>query len=187
MVNFYRGLGIAVLSLVIFGSLMGCPKKQAETATQNIPAPNQETPAPPPPVVELPPAAEPPPITEKEITRAPVPVKADEELKDIFFDYDKSTIRPDAKEALDADVRWLKANAQAKVKIEGHSDERGTNEYNLALGERRAHSIKQFLVAQGISPSRISTISYGEDRPFCADSNESCFKLNRRAHFVMTR
>jgi peptidoglycan-associated lipoprotein len=185
MVNFYRGIGIAVLSLVIFGSLTGCPKKQAETATQNIPAPDKETPAPPSTFGEPPPAAEPPPVTEKEITRTPE--KADEGLKDIFFDYDKSTIRPDAKEALDADVRWLKANAQAKVKIEGHCDERGTNEYNLALGERRAHSIKQFFITQGVSPSRISTISYGEDRPFCTDSNESCFLLNRRAHFVMMR
>jgi len=82
-------------------------------------------------------------------------------------------------------VRWLQANADALVIVEGHCDERGTEAYNLALGERRARSVRDYLVTRGIAADRISTISYGEDRPVCREANEACWSQNRRAAFVV--
>jgi len=105
--------------------------------------------------------------------------------KNVYFDFDKWTIRGDARDALTENARWLVANAGAQVKIEGHGDERGTNEYNLALGERRARSTKRYLINLGVSPSRISFISYGEEKSVCEEKNEDCFQKNRRAHFVV--
>jgi len=105
-------------------------------------------------------------------------------LRDIFFDFDKYDIRPDDAKTLDANAGWLKANANNLVLIEGHADERGTNEYNLALGERRAKATMNYLVSQGIQANRITIISYGEERPVCTESNEACWQRNRRAHFL---
>ena len=105
-------------------------------------------------------------------------------LEDIFFDFDKEIIRSDSKLILNRNVQLLKENPAMQIIIEGHTDERGTNEYNLALGERRSRITKRYLVARGVAPERISTITYGEERPFCTEKNEECFKLNRRAHFV---
>ncbi len=107
-------------------------------------------------------------------------------LKDIFFDFDKAVIRDDAVPILDENVEWLKANPRVRITIEGHCDERGTNEYNLALGERRARAAKEYLVAAGIDPGRIVTISYGEERPFVLGHDEEAWRWNRRAHFVIT-
>jgi peptidoglycan-associated lipoprotein len=106
-------------------------------------------------------------------------------LQDVFFDFDKSLIRPDAKKSLEENVRWLRANPSAKILIEGHCDERGTREYNLALGQRRAKSAQDHLVAAGINAKRIRTISYGKERPFALGHDESAWKWNRRAHFVL--
>ena len=106
-------------------------------------------------------------------------------LKDAFFDYDKSSIRPDAKQSLDENARWLKANPNAALTIEGHCDERGTREYNLGLGQRRAKAAKDYLVSAGINPKRIKAISYGKERPFVPGHDESAWKWNRRAHFVL--
>jgi peptidoglycan-associated lipoprotein len=107
-------------------------------------------------------------------------------LKDIFYDFDKSNIRDDQKAALNEDVAWLKANSRAKITIEGHCDERGTVEYNLALGGRRATAAKDYLVAAGIAADRIATISYGKERPFVLGHDEAAWKWNRRGHFVIT-
>ena len=88
---------------------------------------------------------------------------------------------------LEAEVNdWLKANARVKVTLEGHCDERGTSEYNLALGDRRANAAREYLASLGIDGSRIRTVSYGKERPFCTQSNESCWQENRRAHFLIT-
>jgi peptidoglycan-associated lipoprotein len=106
-------------------------------------------------------------------------------LKDAFFNFDKSVIRDDQKAALNDNVGWLKVNTQARILVEGHCDERGTAEYNLALGERRANAVKDYLVGAGISADRISTISYGKERPFVLGHDESAWKWNRRAHFVL--
>ena len=106
-------------------------------------------------------------------------------LQDAFFDFDKSLIRPDAKKSLDENARWLKANPNATITIEGHCDERGTREYNLGLGQRRARSAQDYLVAAGIDAKRIKTISYGKERPFVLGHDESAWKWNRRVHFVL--
>jgi peptidoglycan-associated lipoprotein len=106
-------------------------------------------------------------------------------LKDVFFDYDKAAVKDDQKAALNDDIAWLKGNAKAKVLLEGHCDERGTAEYNLGLGERRAKAVKDYLIAAGIPADRISTISYGKERPFVLGHDESAWKWNRRAHFVL--
>jgi peptidoglycan-associated lipoprotein len=113
--------------------------------------------------------------------------KAIFELKDALFDFDRYNIRSDARAVLDSVASWLNKNRDINVLIEGHCDERGTNEYNLALGEKRANATKDYLVSKGIAPSRMNTLSYGEERPACTAQNENCWQKNRRAHFVVTR
>ncbi len=99
----------------------------------------------------------------------------------VFFDFDKYNIRPDAREVLQRQAAWLQRHRQVTITIEGHADERGTREYNLALGERRANSARNYLVALGVDPNRITTISYGKERPAVAGSNEAAWAQNRRA------
>jgi len=106
------------------------------------------------------------------------------EVRDAYFDLDKSDIRPDAREALSHTAEFLRNYPQLKVTIEGHCDERGSTEYNLGLGDRRASAVKQYLVSQGISADRLSTVSFGKEKPFCTESNEECWQQNRRGHFV---
>jgi len=106
-------------------------------------------------------------------------------LRDVFFDFDKYDIRSADKGTLDENARWLKSNTGALLLIEGHTDERGTNEYNLALGERRAKATRDYLVSVGIDAGRITVISYGEERPVCTDKTEACWAKNRRAHFLV--
>ena len=106
-------------------------------------------------------------------------------LKTIYFDFDKYDIRPGDAKLLDGNAAWLKTNADNLVLIEGNCDERGTAEYNLALGEKRAKAAMNYLVAQGIQASRVTIISYGKERPVCAESAESCYWQNRRAHLMM--
>jgi len=130
--------------------------------------------------VTVPPPPPPPP---------PAPVQVSEEdaftqnMKDAYFDYDKSDIRPDAQQALTSDADYLKAHTGIKFTIEGHCDERGSEEYNLGLGDRRATAAKSFLVNLGIGADSMNTISYGKDRPVCSDKDEDCWQKNRRAHF----
>jgi peptidoglycan-associated lipoprotein len=107
------------------------------------------------------------------------------ELQDIYFDFDKYDIRPADARTLDANAAYLKSNPNSLVLIEGHCDERGTNEYNLALGERRAKSTMNYLVSQGVQANRITIISYGEERPACTDKSEACWAKNRRSHFLV--
>jgi peptidoglycan-associated lipoprotein len=106
-------------------------------------------------------------------------------IKDAFFDYDSYEIRADARESLLNDARALNERANIRLSIEGHCDERGSEKYNLALGDRRANTAKEFLVNQGINGSRIDTTSYGEEQPFCEEHDEQCWQLNRRAHLAM--
>jgi peptidoglycan-associated lipoprotein len=105
-------------------------------------------------------------------------------VKDVFFDYDRAEIRGDMIATLQGNATWLKSNPNVRFTIEGHCDERGSEEYNLGLGDRRANAVKEFLVSQGVAVNRINTVSYGEERPFCRDENERCFEMNRRAHFA---
>lgn len=123
-------------------------------------------------------------------TPPPAPAISDSEffassIKDVFYDYDQSSIRDDARAALEGNARALKERPSIRVTIEGHCDERGSEKYNLALGDQRANSAKEYLVGLGIDAGRIDTVSYGKERNFCEERNEECWQLNRRAHFVM--
>jgi peptidoglycan-associated lipoprotein len=105
-------------------------------------------------------------------------------LGDVFYDFDRSELRADAVEQLKTNANWIQANTANNVIIEGHCDERGTSEYNLALGERRANSARDYIVNLGVAPARLKTVSYGEEKPFADGHNEEAWAQNRRAHFV---
>ena len=131
-------------------------------------------------------------VTQPPPPPAAPPSASDEELfaqsvKDIYFDYDKSDLRADQQSSVQADIAFLNQHSNVNVLIEGHCDERGSTEYNLALGDQRANSVKNALTAGGVSASRIKTISYGKEKPFCTESNEACWQQNRRGHFVYQR
>ena len=106
-------------------------------------------------------------------------------VKDAYFDYDKYDIRPDAEQALAGDAAFFKQHPELKMTIEGHCDERGSTEYNLALGDNRARAARDALVQAGVPVSQLNPISFGKEKPFCTESNEQCWQMNRRAHFVM--
>ncbi len=128
-----------------------------------------------------------PPAPVYEAPAAPARRAVATPLRDVFFAFDKYDLTDAAKAVLDENARWLTAHPEIRIMVEGHADERGTNEYNLALGERRAHAVRDYLIAQGIDPSRIETISYSEERPFVLGRDESAWRQNRRAHFLATR
>jgi len=150
------------------------------------PSPGGTSPAAPAEPVTAPPVAAAPvePPSGPAVAQAP---KAPEvTVKDIFFDFDQAAIRDDSKKTMADNVLWLTTNPAAKVTIEGHCDERGSSEYNLALGERRARVTRDFLVAAGIEANRVNTISFGKERPFVLGHDESAWKWNRRAHFSLS-
>jgi len=109
----------------------------------------------------------------------------DSPLKEIYFDFDSYDLRADARKTLTADGEWLKDNPAARVDIEGHTDERGTTEYNLALGAKRAQAAKDYLVNLGVAAERLTTTSYGKEAPVCREHNEKCWAQNRRDRFVV--
>ena len=106
-------------------------------------------------------------------------------LGDVHFEFDSFELSAEARRLLEENARWLEGNAAARVEIEGHCDDRGTNQYNLALGAKRATAAKDYLVTLGVSADRLSTISYGEELPLCQESTEECWHRNRRAHFLV--
>lgn len=181
--NSIRFVKIPVILLAVL-VLWGCPKS-AEVTT------SPETPQEAAPAVE--PAKEEPKVEQQAepVKEAPKPEPAKEEtneraasaasgLQPIYFDFDRSFVRDDAKAAMKANAEWLKANPKVKVRIEGNCDDRGTKEYNQALGQRRASSAKKYLTDLGISAKRISLISYGKEKPVCSESAEECWQKNRR-------
>ena len=122
----------------------------------------------------------------------PPPSASEEELfsqhvRDVYFDYDADGIRPDQQSSVQGDAQFLSQHPNIQITLEGHCDERGSTEYNLALGDRRANAVKNALVQAGLSASRVKTISYGKEKPFCSESNESCWQQNRRGHFVYAK
>src|SRR5216683_5168683 len=140
---------------------------QTASATVTVNAP----PPPPPPA--------PPSLTEEQLFA--------QNVKDIYFDYDKSDIRASEQSSIQADAAFLQQHPNISFTIEGHCDERGSTEYNLALGDNRASAVKNALVSAGIAADRIKTVSYGKEKPFCTESNESCWQQNRRGHFVYSK
>ncbi len=167
-------LGIGMLAL------WGCPKKAEVSAVPETQ--REEAPA----VVAAQPEQKTEPAKAEAIETkeqaAAAPVKG---LQSVYFDFDQSSIRGDASEALKANAEWLKAHPQSNIKIEGNCDERGTKEYNQALGQRRAANAKKYLANLGISERRISLVSYGKEKPGCTESTESCWQMNRRDEFIV--
>ncbi len=170
-----------VLSTVGLALLMtGCPKRPGITVASAPPpaAPAPAAPAPAPAPLAAAPAPAPP---------APAPAeeyKINDALKPVYFAFDSSAIRSGDAKTLDASAAWLKAHPDQLALIEGHCDERGTNEYNLALGERRAKAAMGYLVSRGIEAGRITMISYGKERPVCTEHDEACWSKNRRDNFL---
>jgi peptidoglycan-associated lipoprotein len=175
--------------VLMAATLAGCAKRPL-TATASSPSSPTAPPAvPSAPIPTAAPAAPAPgssrPVAPGGARPSPKEFVATGDLKDIHFDYDKYEIRPKDAELLGANARWIKAHPNYLVLIEGHCDERGTNEYNLTLGERRAKSTMNYLVAQGVQANRINMVSYGEERPLCTEKNDACWSQNRRAHFLI--
>ncbi len=167
-------IALICMPLLAAALLGGCAKKKV--IAESAPPPPTEAPAPP---AETPAATPPPAETEQ-------PAKTvQDQIADAYFDYDSAELSSAAQTTLDADAKVLTDNASTQVSIEGHCDERGTVEYNLALGDQRAKAAKDYLVRFGVSAGRIQTISYGEERPFATGSDESAWAQNRRAHFVV--
>jgi peptidoglycan-associated lipoprotein len=164
----------SLVPVVLAVALIGCAKKAVETPPEQTPAPPQQTTPPPAPVQTTPTPTPPSP-----------PAFSAADLQPVFFDLDSSTLRDDARAALDADAKLLRENGNVHIVIEGHCDERGTVEYNQALGERRAQAAKDYLVQAGIPESRMQTISYGKERPFDVGHDEAAWAKNRRAHFAL--
>ena len=108
-------------------------------------------------------------------------------LKDVFFGYDQWTLSDTAREALNHNARWLKEHQGAMLKVEGHCDERGTADYNMVLGDKRSKSARTYLTELGINPKQVGIVSYGKERPFCNEHDESCYQLNRRGHVLLKR
>lgn len=181
---------IAVLALVSIFAFSGCSQKKVSTADQtSAPATSQSSPA------DKQTAADSGKIPTESVTsldkdrKDTVPAYIKElqtKLKDIYFAYDKYDLSDEAKISTRLLGDILMKNKKVKVTIEGHSDERGTNEYNLALGDRRAKVAKEYLIILGIPASQIELISYGEEKPACTESSESCWAKNRRDHFVLS-
>ena len=126
------------------------------------------------------------PLNQDQRIRELMLAKASEEMQTVYFDYDSSILRSDATVRLDRAVEWLKQNPDVVIQIEGHCDERGTDAYNLALGERRAFAARRYLISLGVNPDRIFTISYGEEQPAVAGRGESAWQYNRRDEFKIS-
>lgn len=193
-----HGTTLVLLCFCVLGLLVGCAGRKVSTSAQDqtlVPGqppkveeakvePSAPAPTPPEPPqevakVEPSPLAPPPPVA------PPPPAPEPLALADVYFDFDRFVIRSDARAVLEANARRLKAENGRKLLIEGYCDERGTVEYNLVLGERRAQAAKQYLQDLGVSSSQMQITSYGKEKPFCTDHSEACWQSNRRAHFVL--
>jgi len=163
----------AWIALLAALALTGCAKKSP--APPPAPPAQQEAPPTPPPT---------PPAPKPEET-APAPQVTSDSFSPVFFDFDSYNLREDGRAALDKDAKTLRDNPSVQITIEGHCDERGTVEYNQALGEKRAMAARDYLVAAGIATARLQIVSYGKERPFANGSDEASWQQNRRAHFTI--
>jgi peptidoglycan-associated lipoprotein len=178
-------LVIICLALVV---AIACGKKEPEVAPAPPPPAAEPTPPPAPPPPPPPPPPAPKPLTDEEIfaKKTLEELNAEKPLEDVYFDYDSAALSEQARGSLNKNAGWMKQWGSTRVLIEGHADERGTSEYNLALGERRADATRDYLVSLGIQNERVQIVSKGEEQPFCRDSAESCWSQNRRGHFIIT-
>ncbi|MBI3607522.1 MAG: peptidoglycan-associated lipoprotein Pal [Nitrospirae bacterium] len=179
----HTGLVAAVVGLTAVALMMsGCPKTpKTATQTTSISEGRPQGPVTSPPAEVI----TPPPVVAEERQPEALPVETKVSgLADIYFEFDRSEITPAARTSLEQNAKWLIGHSNTAVTIEGHCDERGTNEYNLALGERRAQAVKRVLVALGVATAKLSTVTYGEEQPVCREHQESCYQKNRRAHFA---
>ncbi len=185
-----RTAGIASICMVLGIGAAACAKKAPAPAPPPPPPPAAPAapPAPPPPPPPPPAAPAPRPLTEDELfaQKSLAQLNSERPLADAYFDLDSSSIRDDGKASLTANAAWLKRWANTRINVEGHCDERGTAEYNLGLGERRAAAVKAYLVELGVPVDRVVIVSKGKETPFCTESAEACWQQNRRGHFVIT-
>jgi len=181
----------AVVVLAVTVGAAGCGKKKVETPVPppaTAPAPEPTRPSDPPKPAAPPPATPAPTLTEDELfaketleelnKRAP--------LGDVFFDLDSVELREDSRQMLQKHIAWLKRWSSTKFVVEGHADSRGTNEYNLALAERRAAAVRDYLVSLGLTADRVTVVSLGEEQPACSEETEACWQRNRRGSFRFT-
>ena len=183
---------MAVPVLVTF--LTGCPKKKPATPPADLPVETEVVETPPPATTQevvQPPTTTPEDETEDPLLSADLQVVNDELRRrgfspDVYFEYDEISLSDETRDRLARNAELLKSQPTFQVTIEGHADERGTNEYNLALGDRRANAVRDYLGSLGVDGGRLRIITYGEERPVCTDSSESCWSQNRRAHMIIT-
>lgn len=180
----------AALALAAALTIGACAKKKPEppAPTPPPPAPVETKPTPPPPPPPPPPKPAPPPPTEDEIFAKKTldDLNRERPLGDVFFDYDSVDIKADGRSTLQKNFEYLKRWSSTKVMVEGHADARGTNEYNLALGERRAAAVRDYLVSLGLDNARATIVSKGEEQPQCTEEGEACWQKNRRGTFIFT-
>jgi peptidoglycan-associated lipoprotein len=190
-------ISLRILSLsLLAGALavtVACGAKQPPPAPVVPPPPVVVTPPPPPPPPPPPRPVPPPPpapvvLTEEQVFASLTLQQLQDQkpLADVFFEYDSADLSDASRASLQKNADWLRRWVSTTITVEGHADSRGTNEYNLALAERRASSVRDYLVSLGVPVTRISIVSKGEEQPFCTEEVESCFSQNRRGHFIFT-
>jgi peptidoglycan-associated lipoprotein len=184
-----RYVSVVALLVILVVAISGCRRNPPQVAAAPPPPPAAPAaPPPPPPPAPAPAPPAPAPLSEEELFARKTldQLNAERPLADVFFDYDMSEIRNEARGPLQKNADWMKRWASTQITVEGHADSRGSSEYNLALGARRANSVKDYLVNLGIPANRITVVSKGKESPFCTDENESCWQQNRRGHFLIT-
>jgi len=188
-----RRFVLALSLIAVIVSAAACHKKvppPAAAAPPPAPPPATAPATPPPPAPPPAPPSVPAPaaLSEEEVfsRKSLDQLNAERPLGDVFFELDKSDLRDDARPILQRNADWMKKWTTTAVAVEGHCDSRGSSEYNLALGERRANAVRQYLVSLGVPTNRLSVVSKGKEQPFCHEDSESCWQQNRRGHFVIT-
>jgi peptidoglycan-associated lipoprotein len=188
MTRLRRLVSVLAVGCAISIAAAGCHKKVPVTQPAAPPPPTAPAPPPPPPPPPPAPTPAPPPraLSDEEIFSRKSLDELTRELSDVYFDLDKSDVRDDARPLLSKDADWLKKWTSTQITVEGHCDARGSAEYNLALGARRASAVKDYLVSLGVGAGRVTVVSKGKEQPFCNEDNEGCWQQNRRGHFLVT-
>ena len=190
--KFRRCAWLTAIVLLVVLTVSACNKKVPPPPPPPPEPPVAAAPPPPPPPPAPAPAPAPPPaprpLSEDELfaKKTLEQLNAEMPLADVMFDYDMAAVREDQRGVLQKNADWMRRWTTTRVTIEGHADARGTNEYNLALGERRGNAVKDYLVSLGIAADRMSVISKGEEAPLCTEMTDQCYERNRRGHFIIT-